>query len=122
MKWPLSALLLITLTSQPAAAKDHHCASEAKRYAAALLALHFHSDDIKNGETNPTSEMQNSGIEDSVSAISPIKAAVGKGMFDVLEVTGHIYKADYRMHFIFAQAADSCILMGQEILEMSNPY
>ncbi len=55
-------------------------------------------------------------------AVAPIKAPVGKGKFDVLEVTGYIYKAEYRMHFIYAQIPDSCVLMGQEIIELSDPY
>ena len=42
--------------------------------------------------------------------------------FDVLEVWGHIYKADYRMRLIYAQIKGSCALMGQEILEASDPY
>ena len=46
----------------------------------------------------------------------------GNGKFDVLEVWGHIYKGDYRMRFIYAQIKDSCTLMGEEILEASDPY
>jgi hypothetical protein len=40
----------------------------------------------------------------------------------VLEVWGHIYKADYRMRLIYGQIKGSCALMGQEILEASDPY
>ena len=40
----------------------------------------------------------------------------------MLEVWGYIYKAEYRMRFIYAQIPDSCLLMGQEILEASDPY
>jgi hypothetical protein len=50
------------------------------------------------------------------------QGAQGNGKFDVLEVWGHIYKADYRMRFIYAQIKDSCTLMGEEILEASDPY
>jgi hypothetical protein len=39
--------------------------------------------------------------------------ACGNGRFDVLEVLGHIYKADYRMRLIYAQIKGSCALMGQ---------
>ena len=61
-------------------------------------------------------------IDDTVKTIAPIKALKGNGKFDVLEVWGHIYKADYRMHFIYAEIPGSCTLMGQEILEASDPY
>lgn len=47
---------------------------------------------------------------------------MGKGKFDVLGVMGGIYKAEYRMRFIYAQIKNTCALMGQEILELSNPY
>ena len=40
--------------------------------------------------------------------------ACGNGRFDVLEVLGHIYKADYRMRRIYAQIKGSYALMGQK--------
>jgi hypothetical protein len=61
-------------------------------------------------------------IDDTVKELAPIKVLKGNGKFDVLEVWGHIYKADYRMRFIYAQIKDSCTLMGEEILEASDPY
>jgi hypothetical protein len=67
-------------------------------------------------------EAANLAIDDNVKTLTPIRALKGTGKLDVLEVWGHIYKADYRMRFIYAQIADSCALMGQEILEASNPY
>ena len=67
-------------------------------------------------------ELENAGVDDTVKQLPPIKALKGNGKFDVLEVWGHIYKADYRMRFIYAQIPDSCVLMGQEILEASDPY
>jgi hypothetical protein len=54
--------------------------------------------------------------------LPPVKALKGNGRFDVLEVTGHVYKANYRMRLIYAQIKGSCLLMGQEILEASDPY
>ena len=51
-----------------------------------------------------------------------VKALRGEGRFDVLEVWGFIYKAEYRMHFLYAQIPGDCVLMGQEILEASDPY
>ena len=43
-------------------------------------------------------------------------------MFDVLEIEGYIYKGIYRMRFIYAQSPGSCTPMGQEIIELSDPY
>jgi hypothetical protein len=40
--------------------------------------------------------------------------------FDVLEVWGDVYKAQYRMRFIDARLPGECVLMGQEILESSS--
>ena len=54
--------------------------------------------------------------------IGTVKALRGKGTFDVLEVEGSVYKANYRLRLIFAQIPGSCLLMGQEILERSDPY
>ena len=61
-------------------------------------------------------------IDDKVTLMPAMKNSMGPGKFDVLEVMGNIYKATYRMRFIYAQIKDTCALMGQEILEMSNPY
>ncbi len=61
-------------------------------------------------------------VDNKVTLKAPVKNTAGKGMFDVLEVAGSVYKADYRMRFIYAQIKDTCALMGQEILELSNPY
>lgn len=49
-----------------------------------------------------------------------IKSPNGKMKYDVLEVFGFVYKAEYRMRFIFANIGEDCLLMGQEILDMSS--
>jgi hypothetical protein len=54
--------------------------------------------------------------------LAAITALIGNGRFDVLEVYGSIYKATYRMRFIYAQIKGSRVLMGQEILEADNRY
>jgi hypothetical protein len=108
MKCALAALLLAV---SPVAALAHPCDADAIKRGMPLLELHFESD-----------ELENAGVDDTVKQLPPIKALKGTGRFDVLEVWGHIYKADYRMRFIYAQIPDSCVLMGQEILEASDPY
>ena len=103
-------LCLLLGVASPAAAAAHHCAADARAHAEKLLELH--------GETDASYV----SIDDTVTQLAPIKALKGNGHLDVLEVWGHIYKADYRMRFIYAQIEDSCALMGQEVLEASNPY
>src|SRR5438132_107329 len=95
-------------------AEAHPCDEDARTHAEALLTLHFN-----NGASD---EVVNLAVDDAVKQLAPIKALKGNGRFDVLEVWGHVYKADYRMRFIYAQDGDECLLMGQEILEASNPY
>jgi hypothetical protein len=105
----LAAVLLLATTG--ANAQSHPCASDATRKAAALLKLHF--DDGDNLKISIGSE---------VKQLPPVRALRGKGRFDVLEVWGYIYKAEYRMRFLYAQTKGSCLLMGQEILEAADPY
>lgn len=102
---------------KPAAAnfKVHQCEAEAVAHANRLIRLHFMEDSNSNG-------IENLYVDEQVTMKAPMKTPVGKGMLDVLEVNASIYKANYRMRFIYAQIKDTCALMGQEILELSNPY
>ena len=108
MRYAFVALLLVL---SPAAALAHPCDADAIKRGMPLLQLQFEAD-----------ELENAGVDDTVRQLAPVRALKGSGKFDVLEVWGHIYKADYRMRFIYAQIPDSCVLMGQEILEASDPY
>jgi hypothetical protein len=103
-----AALILSALLIAPAAA--HPCDGDAIDRATPLLRLHFEEPDAEVG------------VSDEVRELPPVKALKGSGKFDVLEVWGYIYKAEYRMRFIYAQIPDSCLLMGQEIIEASDPY
>jgi hypothetical protein len=109
MRFVFAALLLAVLTTDASA---HPCDADAIQRATPLLKLHFEIGD----------DVQNLAVGDEVKELAPIKALTGEGKFDVLEVWGYIYKAEYRMRFIYAQIPDSCLLMGQEILEASDPY
>ena len=102
------ALLLATAAAQ---AQSHACSADAIAKAALLLRFH--------GSVEAAEPVD---VEQNVKVLPPIKALKGNGRFDVLEVTGHIYKATYRMRLIYAQIKGSCLLMGQEILEASDPY
>jgi hypothetical protein len=103
--------VLILLATPAHAALDQPCAADAIAKAGPLLRFH-------NG-LKPTDPVD---VEPDAKALPPIKAPKGKGSFDVLEVIGHNIKATYRMRFIYAQIRGSCALMGQEILEVDDPY
>ena len=105
------ALLLLTAGAATAQAAPHACAADAIAKAEQLLRLH--------GEVQAGQPV---AIEEQVKVLPPLKALKGNGRFDVLEVWGHICKADYRIRLIYAQIKGSCALMGQEILEASDPY
>lgn len=85
---------------------SHPCSAKAVEQAKKLLAFHNGPDDRIE-------------IDKTVKVLPPLKNPAGKGSFDVLEVWGYIYKGQYRMRFLFAKLPnpDTCLLMGQEILE-----
>lgn len=113
MKLTLAAVLLACATATASAQSPHPCAADAIARATPLLKLHY---DAGAGEA-----VENLAIDDTVKVLAPIKALKGTGRFDVIEVRGHVYKADYRMRFVYAQIKGQCVLMGQEILEASDP-
>ncbi|HEY4202598.1 MAG TPA: hypothetical protein VGM83_18765 [Devosiaceae bacterium] len=106
----LISLILVATPLAAEAAQPHHCAADAVAQAEKLLK--FHSDNDDRATVDPK----------SVKVVAPIRALMGKGHFDVLEVEGSIYKGEYRMHLIYAQMPGDCVLMGEEILERSDPY
>jgi len=88
--------------------KTHRCATAAIAQAPKLLAFHF----------GPDSRIE---IDKSVKVLAPIRNPANSAQrFDVLEVSGHIYKGDYRMRFIYARVPGECLLMGQEVLELAS--
>jgi hypothetical protein len=108
----LAVALLAVVATTAASAQTHPCAKDAVARAAPLLALHF--------EAKPDERVGT--IDDKVKVLPPIKALKGNGRLDVLEVWGGIYKTEYRMRFIYVQGKGGCALIGQEILEASDPY
>jgi hypothetical protein len=105
--------LLACVAGLARAETRHPCAADAIAKAKPLLTLHYGS--------APGDKPVSVAIDDRVRVLAPIRALKGKGRLDVLEVMGHIYRADYRMRFIYARG-EGCALMGQEILEVSDPY
>ena len=108
---PILVLAALLATAAPAFAQaEPPCADDARARAERLLRFHAEVADL------PVH------VDDAVTAVAPIATPVGSGRLDVLEVWGYVYRAQYRMHFIYAQIPGSCALTGQEILEWSNPY
>lgn len=103
--------LMVLGLSPGIAAASHPCAQDARNHAHRLLALH--------GDVPAPDQIS---IDAEPRLLAPRPALAGEGVFDVLEITGHIYRASYRMRFLYAQFPDSCVLMGQEILEIADPY
>jgi hypothetical protein len=102
-------LLLGLLALSTLAHGQHRCAADAIKQAKALLSFH------SGGETNV-------GVDDAVKVLTPLRNPVNRRQFfDVLEVRGYVYRANYQMRLIYAQVPGTCALMGQEILERSSP-
>jgi len=108
----LSCALLILSAGGGQAQAPHPCAADAAAKAPALVRLHVDDAELAKG----------AAVDPTVKVLPPIKALKGNGRFDVLELRAHIYKADYRLRFLYAQIKGSCVLMGQEIIEASDPY
>ncbi len=108
---PFCAALASVLLASSAthAASPHRCAADATSRAVKLLALHSEGDE--RAAVNAK----------SVRTVSPVRnPANSKQKFDVLAVTGYVYKAEYRMRFLYAQTSHDCVLVGQEILEFTG--
>jgi hypothetical protein len=92
----------------PSAQAPHRCAAPATEQARKLLAFHLGSDNRIE-------------IDPAVKRLPAIRnPANRRQLFDVLEVWGTVYKAQYRMRLIYARLPGECVLMGQEVLENSN--
>jgi hypothetical protein len=96
---------LLAEPSRASQQKPHRCAGAAVAQARKLLVFHVGNDDRIT-------------IDPAVKSLAPIRNPVNRNQrFDVLELWGNVYKGEYRMRLIYAQAGGECVLMGQEILE-----
>jgi hypothetical protein len=116
------ALWFFILCAAPSFAADHPCAGDAHQRAEMLLRFHFVMEPGDPATKLATPDTLKIETDAKVTVLKPIKALRGKGKLDVLEVQGYIYKASYRMRFIYAQIKGSCALLGQEILEEADSY
>jgi hypothetical protein len=110
----LPSFVVLLATTTPAAASAHPCAAHAQERAEALLQLHYADGD------HP--EAVSAGVDQRVRVLAPVRALRGRGLLDVLELRGHVYRAEFRIRMIYARIPGSCALMGQEVLEISDPY
>lgn len=128
MRIPSTALgvLLALGAASTAVAGVYDCQSDALQRAGKLLKLHWDVVESRLADLpgTPTEDgaLMAWSLDDVPAELPPVKAPVGAGMFDVLEVNGYVYKATYRMRFIYAQIPDACVLMGQEIIELADLY
>ncbi len=109
----LSAAVILFASGSPP--PQHRCAADAQKRGRTLMNLHF-----SDGQQAIDEPIIN--VDRTVKTLPPLKALAGTGKFDVLEVWAYVYKAEYRMRFIYAQIPGQCVLMGQEIIEASDPY
>ncbi len=101
------ALLAVAQSAAQTSASTHRCAASAQTQAKKLLRFHAEPD-----------AQQPVSINKKVVVLAPIRnPADASQRFDVLELTGYVYKASYRIRFLFAQIDEPCVLIGQEILE-----
>lgn len=94
------------------------CADDAATRAESLIKFH-----VTDGGKSPemADDVAPVDVGDVVS-IGPLKPLRGPGRYDVLEVIGHVIKAEYRVHLIYADMQGQCLLMGQEIIEVDSPF
>jgi hypothetical protein len=95
----------------PAAEKYsvHKCEGIVKNKGIELLKNFIEIDDVSQ-----------ISLDDKIKALPRIKSPNNKMKYDVLETTGYGYKGEYRLRFIFAKVNNGCILMGEEILDLSE--
>jgi hypothetical protein len=117
------AVLLLCTSAATAHAESHPCEADAMKRAADLLKLHWNTDGLVLSETpnEPSDTAQSWSLDDAATLAEPVDALQGEAKLDVLEINGYVYKATYRMRFIYAQIPETCALFGQEILENASP-
>jgi hypothetical protein len=107
--WTFAGAGMVYGSDNALAAGPHACAADAMKRAPALLKYHLPD------AGHPF------GFSPKAEQVPPINnPVVPTQQFDVLQVWGFVYKAKYRLRFIYAQLPGSCVLMGQEVLEYAR--
>jgi ABC-type oligopeptide transport system substrate-binding subunit len=100
--------VLSILASGNCFAAAPQCSTSAISQAKKLLSYHTDGDDRAE-------------VESQAKQLPSLANPVNKNQkFIVLEVMGYVYKGNYRMRFIYYPMGRNCVLMGQEILELST--
>ena len=99
---------LLAAASFSAYAENPQCAANAIAQGKKLLSFHTDGDDRASVDTE---------VKKLPSLTNPVNK---KQKFTVLEVFGDVYKGQYRMRFIYHPMGKECVLMDQEILEISS--
>lgn len=126
MKFVLSALTSALLVAGVAQASQHACAADALSRTPKVLKTFWETDDLKladqPGVPSDDGTLMAWDISPDVAALAPVANPNGTGKYDVLEVSAFVYKASYRLRFLYAQMEGDCVLMGEEILSLDDPY
>lgn len=108
MNYSAAVLLSLVGVANIAHADTVPCAEQALAQAPELLRFHY-------GEAVPVH------VDEVVRSRPRIRNPGNRAQkLDVVEVTGNIYRASYRMRFLFFVNQGQCALVGQEILEHAN--
>ena len=103
----LSSTALLADEENSAHSDKTSCFSDAKSKAKTLLDF-YRSSDPRAAVGEPKERPS-------------IKSPDGKRKYRVIEVPGFIYKGEYRIRLIYATLSDDpCLLMGEEILDLSR--
>lgn len=125
MKNLVSAAAAALVLAGAAQAAPHACAADALARAPKVLKTFWEAEDMKlaekPGAPSDDGSLMAWDLSPDVVTQPAVKAPDGSGKYDVLEVTAYVYKATYRLRFLYAQM-EGCVLMGEEILGMDSPY
>lgn len=101
-------LMIFALCCSVSTQAAEQCGVSAVKQAQALLAFH-------------AGVNEQSYIDPKVKYLSPMVNPVNSQQrFQVVAVTGFIYKAQYHMQFLYYPIDDDCVLMGQSIIEYAS--
>ncbi|MET4578583.1 hypothetical protein [Ottowia thiooxydans] len=107
MKKLVLALLLCGCAKASLAAEPI-CSADALKQAGKLLQWHYGPDSVVT-------------LASQAKPLAPLSNPVNKAQkLNVLEVMGYVQKTNYRMRLIYFYSGGRCLLMGQEILELSS--
>lgn len=105
----LCAAVALCLCAGPALAQAPACAADAIEQALKLLRFHT--------EAGPQAQ-----VDEVARPLPPVtNPANRRQQFAVLEVKGWVHKANYRLRLLYYPLDKQCLLMGQEVLELSSP-